>query len=496
MRHTLGLTALSALGMALLLGAIGQTEGAVVAHWRLEGTQSANIVSDTDVVGGFVGAGVQKTPKTVQYGSPVPGFGGASSADFNNSGTSNNNGAYLIVPDADALTGHPGGFSQLTLEASIRPDEIKQSVIARKFDNATSSPNVNDDGYWLDLRSDGKVTFHVGQSGTVFTEVDTGAGSIQTGNWYRVAGVWDGSTAKIFLDGTQIGPGASYTGVLNNTEGALGIGGLVRHNNGSNTGQFFNGLIDEVRISDVALSPNQFLKPPAASGVVTFQEGVDGYAGTRDTTLFENAPDLNWGSTDRFEVGHTGSVANNQRHSLLGFDVTSLDGQFQSIDSATLHLYKTTDNDDGSTTRTLGVYAIASANGDWQEDQATWNYKVPTTQAWAGLPGLEMPTTDFDPILLDTVDLPGEGQAGWVSLSLPTSLVTDWVAGNNNGLMLVLTSTDPSGFHRADLASSEWATVTQRPMLEIQFTVPEPCSVLVWATVLLGLGVFGRRGRT
>ena len=64
----------------------------------------------------------------------------------------------------------------------------------------------------------------------------------QLGKWYHVAGVYDGKTAKIYLDGKLDNTKAVS---LNTGDSALGIGGT------------FGGRIDDFRIYDRVLSDSE-----------------------------------------------------------------------------------------------------------------------------------------------------------------------------------------------------------------------------------------------
>ena len=106
-------------------------------------------------------------------------------------------------------------------------------------------------------------------------------------NWYHVALVWDGSAVKFYVNGVQSqqlgpnslesGPEIPFTGPIGDSDRGLGIGCIVRGNSipPSSSGQFFHGRIDEVRISDEALDPSEFL----LYGVVDMATGPYPYNG-------------------------------------------------------------------------------------------------------------------------------------------------------------------------------------------------------------------------
>lgn len=91
-----------------------------------------------------------------------------------------------------------------------------------------------------------------------------GPGRIEAGVWYNVAATNDGSTMRLYLDDTRDGVGNYNLLGVNNaiTGGAL----IVSDGNWSVGRGWFNqpadywdGKVDEVRISDVALAPSEFL---------------------------------------------------------------------------------------------------------------------------------------------------------------------------------------------------------------------------------------------
>src|SRR5439155_24261703 len=61
---------------------------------------------------------------------------------------------------------------------------------------------------------------------------------------------YDGSTLRFFVNGVQVSS-LARTGTIATSTSALEIGGDSLY------GQFFSGIIDEVRIYDIALTPKQ-----------------------------------------------------------------------------------------------------------------------------------------------------------------------------------------------------------------------------------------------
>jgi hypothetical protein len=74
-----------------------------------------------------------------------------------------------------------------------------------------------------------------------------GNAALPLNTWTHVAVTYDGTTLRVFINGTQAGS-AAVAGSIAASTGALRIGG------NSVWGEYFNGLIDEVRIYNRALS--------------------------------------------------------------------------------------------------------------------------------------------------------------------------------------------------------------------------------------------------
>ena len=77
------------------------------------------------------------------------------------------------------------------------------------------------------------------------------AGSVLAANtWSHIAGTYDGATVKLYVNGVLAGSQAVTGNILTST-GALRIGGNAVW------GEYFAGLIDEVRIYNTALTQTQ-----------------------------------------------------------------------------------------------------------------------------------------------------------------------------------------------------------------------------------------------
>ena len=103
---------------------------------------------------------------------------------------------------------------------------------------------------------------------------EKGTLTINDGAWHHIALTWDGSKVKIYVDYKQdtfsknnSAREFSVSGTLSyEPDSKIRIGGYTGNssNPGAASERRFNGLVDEVRISNVALTPDQFLRmqPP------------------------------------------------------------------------------------------------------------------------------------------------------------------------------------------------------------------------------------------
>jgi len=72
---------------------------------------------------------------------------------------------------------------------------------------------------------------------------------ITDGDWHRIGFTWDGTNRILYVDGVEAAKG-THTG-LQNADGGLYFGaGKDRE-----TGSFWQGLIDDVKIYDRAVTP-------------------------------------------------------------------------------------------------------------------------------------------------------------------------------------------------------------------------------------------------
>ena len=104
--------------------------------------------------------------------------------------------------------------------------------------------------------SDGNINLSLSVGGIRYTLNSwIGGGSgIPVNTWSYAAATWDGSTMKIYVNGVLRNSGGPYAGALSITTGSMAIGQYA----GANT-YYFNGLIDDARIYNRALSAAEIM---------------------------------------------------------------------------------------------------------------------------------------------------------------------------------------------------------------------------------------------
>lgn len=179
---------------------------------------------------------------TANYGTNASGmswttgkFGGALSFDGDD---------YVQVNDNNSLD-----LDQtFTLEAWVKLDVITG---ANRF-IATKKGDTGEGLYSLIVFSDGKVGVEFYSAGYKTAKSTT---TLTTGSWYHIAGVRDGATQKVYINGVEdtLSEGGSFTGAVANSSSLLYIG------RDAGATQFVDGTIDEVRIYNYARSGDQIM---------------------------------------------------------------------------------------------------------------------------------------------------------------------------------------------------------------------------------------------
>ncbi|MHA1280018.1 MAG: LamG domain-containing protein, partial [Candidatus Helarchaeota archaeon] len=177
------------------------------------------------------GVGVGATPPTTGAGK------------FGNGGVFDGEDDYVSIP-------HTSGNSlditkdKITLSAWIKPKTVSgdHKIFYKSEDNSK--------GYGLAIYHNKLESYVYTSSGVISTRSVSGKTDLNINEWYFVTCVYDGKKAQLYLNGNPYG------------EAQYGSGNILSANHSLHIGKYdvaemlyFDGVIDEVRIYNRALSP-------------------------------------------------------------------------------------------------------------------------------------------------------------------------------------------------------------------------------------------------
>ena len=151
--------------------------------------------------------------------------------------------AFSGANNVTTVQNSPVRTGQLTVTAWVNP------VVTSRGDMVTVWQNGGTAGDQFDL-------IHFNGSPTIFisngaTNANAGfGGAMAGGQWYHLAGRYDGATLSIWMNGVQQAAAATALGLSN-------PGSSVRFGNNAASDGAFTGSLGEVRIYDRALAPSE-----------------------------------------------------------------------------------------------------------------------------------------------------------------------------------------------------------------------------------------------
>lgn len=152
---------------------------------------------------------------------------------------------FVEIPDHSALN----PTDAVTVEAWIKADAFGASVFSNSIFCKHGWGSGNQ-GYVLRCGANGQVSFNVADGGGKWFEAVTGS-ILKTGIWYHVAGSYDGSAVKVYVNG-KLEATEYFSGSIKASTGLNAkIGEMAYTTGGSRP---FDGQIDEVRVWGEALS--------------------------------------------------------------------------------------------------------------------------------------------------------------------------------------------------------------------------------------------------
>ncbi len=352
------------ISFVLVLSIAGSASADLMAHWKFD-EGSGNVAHDTSGNGNdgtFIGDPQWVTGK----------IGGALEFD----GTSE----YIEIPFSDSLRViNQGDF---TLTAWFRPDEIptEYKAVLQQGDDATGGPGRT----WLFVHQSNEIRSSLGGS-------PTGSGvGIEGGTWYHGAVVvtegGSTDTVQLYVNGEPAG--APRQDSMEDSEGVFYIGCHKA------LGNIWDGLLDDVRIYNKALTVPEILAAMQGAEAYTYALGPDPADGalheatwvnlswmpgelavSHDVYLGDNFNDVNDGTGDTFRGNQTGTFI------VVGFPGFAYpDG----LGPGTTYYWRIDEVND------------TEPNSPWKGD--VWSFSIPPKTAYFPDPadGAELVATDVE----------------------------------------------------------------------------------------------------
>lgn len=197
--------------------------------------------------------------------------------------------------------------STMTVEAWIYPTFFSTYVYENNI--VVKEDNNIDAGFMLRTGEGGKLNFAIGDGSGGWNELTSASAVLSLNQWQHVAGTYDGTQMRIFVDGKQI-DSLSYSGTIGTSGVDMTIGD---HHNYSRP---FYGHIDEVRVWDSYRTPRQISDNykqefcSSQKGLVAyykFNQGTAGGSNSAVTTLKDLSGNGNTGTLDNFALTGSGS---------------------------------------------------------------------------------------------------------------------------------------------------------------------------------------------
>jgi len=128
----------------------------------------------------------------------------------------------------------------ITLEAWIFPTSFKAQVWAG---NVLNKSGGGDNGYMLRVGNGGQVNFNLGMGS--WREVNSAVGAVTLNTWHHIAGTYDGTTMRLYVNGVQVATRGETQNI------GTASNNLLLGEDPQFTGRHFPGRIEEVRIWNV-----------------------------------------------------------------------------------------------------------------------------------------------------------------------------------------------------------------------------------------------------
>ena len=313
------------------------SESVLVSQWKLdEGTGTTTVDAVTNSSGTLQNGATWTTGKN----------GAAVNMDGNDD--------YISLPRLD-VTG-----SALTLTAWVKNSSFATGVEQRFISKANDS--TEDRTYWmLGQANDGqnRLQFRL-RTGGVTTTLIASTGTLPLNTWYHAAATYDGSTMRLYLNGTEVGSVAKSGSISRGRNVSVHLG---RSPEGSN---YLRGAIDDVSVYSSALSAPE-IAAVAGAGAPANQPPSVSLTSPADGSTYTATSAVPVSATASDADGTVAKVDFYAGSTLIGTDTTSPYSMSWSNAAAGVYTLKAVATDAAgasatSATRTVTVSSSAPAN--------------------------------------------------------------------------------------------------------------------------------------
>lgn len=184
---------------------------------------------------------------------------------LNDNGIYNNHG---VIVNAQWVNGYVGGalefqddcYVNVPYSSSLQPSEnitLEAIVKFTTFSQNQAILSTNEHGGYGLWVYETQPNIYI-QINFENQSVATSSSELNFNQWYHVAGVYNGSEVKFYIDGNLKNSVTTNGPITYTYQNALKIGSDAS-STGAPDGENFQGVIDEIRITSIALQPEQFL---------------------------------------------------------------------------------------------------------------------------------------------------------------------------------------------------------------------------------------------
>ncbi|MGA2915788.1 MAG: LamG domain-containing protein [Sedimentisphaerales bacterium] len=208
-----------------------------VAHWKFDESNDLTAYDSADSHNGTLMNGAART-----------------AGKFGNAVLLDGIDDYVKISDANDAALEFNKNSSFTISCWVKPRGTQHSGWI--IDKMRVNRQYGTFGYWLGYgAASGHFNFAAESSNQGTTNAISPNGSAPAGSWYHVVCVYDNTQMSIYLDGVQRAANTfTYNTGTTVPDGPMGIGAWLVD---SQTSDYFDGLIDDVRVYNYALDANE-----------------------------------------------------------------------------------------------------------------------------------------------------------------------------------------------------------------------------------------------